>query len=768
MKHILLTGLLATAALGMSAAPGAELQAAKASASAPSKVKGIAGNNVSGHKNGPKRAAAPMVSNRINPHLKKAAAAAPYSAPAENALFESFEGWDGSDASWLPEGWSVECKGEVARADSWAPTYKTYYPAPIDGQVYFGNYLTFASGQFDDWLITPSVDVEAGNVLDFYLYIEPMYLFSFDNLDWVTGEYEGGKQQIMTLQVWAQPEGGEWTQLYDVADRYRDWNGLDLLYATPTVMEKNSVNLESLEGKKARFAFRYLGADANVAFVDAVRVGKPALEGISYANPFETLFWGFDKNSEGGHNAMMQDIAIYPVYSPMTWMDMSPYVQNATYAWAYQDPETHEDATAEGPELTLSFVPDYTSDKSKQTNIYSFPALTVSAPGTMPGSYQAPYTAMSAGGKPEMTFSDGNGFAGGILPFALNNDEFTHFVIDWEKYGDYDCPIFGHDKYTDKWWLEEYSLRGDEPSEGEYSRLLGIINFIYPTEKPLVVNGVTVYGYGKIKPEAEFTISIYALPPSMVFLGDETPIATATATGADVFTEDANYRNNLYIPFTFDTPAVVKKTEETPFYIIMFSGFNSDAVDYFAPMQSLIPHLDLCHGWVFKENYINETYGKSLTPIANIEGEYGECRNAFAIQLEGEYPWLTCDTKSIELGTEPVQVALGSYFDGSKLTVEAPEGVTATVEGRYDECVLTATHTGGNAVDGNIVVKGPGVEATIAVKASAGIADIEADANATVTDMFDLSGRRVDAAAAAPGVYVVKLSDGTVRKTVVR
>lgn len=224
------------------------------------------------------------------------------------------------------------------------------------------------------------------------------------------------------------------------------------------------------------------------------------------------------------------------------------------------------------------------------------------------------------------------------------------------------------------------------------------------------------------------------------------------------------------IPFKFDEPFVLKATEEYPYYMVMFSGFNSDKVEYFAPTQSYDPNPDyICHGWLFKHNNINGREGHSVMPIAYIEGEEGPMYNAFAINLQGEYPWLTTDTESIELPADgtAAEVALGSYYDGSRLTVEAPAGVEASVAGRYNECVLSLRHNGAAVeVDGDITVKGPGVELSIPVKANSGIADITAD-HGEITGIYDLGGRRIEGEPAA-GIYVVRYSDGTAAKKAIR
>ena len=114
-------------------------------------------------------------------------------------------------------------------------------------------------------------------------------------------------------------------------------------------------------------------------------------------------------------------------------------------------------------------------------------------------------------------------------------------------------------------------------------------------------------------------------------------------------------------------------------------------------------------------------------------------------------------------------MALGSYYDGSALTVEAPEGVTATVSGRYDKCVLSVVLDDAAFDEGSVIVKGPGVEVEIPVKnsLSTAIKDIQAQ-NAAVEAVYDLSGRRIIASEATPGIYMVKYTDGTTRKLMVK
>ena len=116
-----------------------------------------------------------------------------------------------------------------------------------------------------------------------------------------------------------------------------------------------------------------------------------------------------------------------------------------------------------------------------------------------------------------------------------------------------------------------------------------------------------------------------------------------------------------------------------------------------------------------------------------------------------------------------MKVALGCYYDGSKLSVEVPAGVTASVKGRYDNCELTLSHNAAEVItEGDVVVKAPGVRVSIPLTQSAGISDITVSENAEITGVYDLSGRRISKADAKSGIYVVKYSDGSVRKVAVK
>lgn len=780
MKHLLLTGMLA-ATMVASATPVGEAVSAKvnvaertlkASKSARS-MKRISNDVIAAKRDG--------IKHIINNPLAKERLAAPVSKGALKSetkdgyiLYENFGGWDGEDWYWVPEGWTVEHKGEGTVDDGWLPQGPNmWFPAAVDGDYYYG--VLFGEVPQDEWLISPEVELGENMVLSYWMTLSPFWFYNSDNIDWNTSQYIGGQEIICNFQVLLQEEGGEWITLRDYAEEYLGYSPDELRLMDTNQFSKQSVSLAAYSGKKVKVAFRYVGCDGNTIFLDAVGIGMPELQNVSYMNPTNTLFWGL--TSDGNMTYLTADYAMYPVYSPLTWYNTSE--DEATYTWRYCDPATGEFVTSDDQyELEVTYVPDYTSASSLKNNLFYPPTLTASAPGASDGSYTAPYACFQAGGKAAVSTSDGGELNFSLLPFGVNADDLTRIsVMDYEM-GAMSIPVFGYNEFTDQYWLN-YSLDGEQPMEGNFAHLLGIGNLFWASyDAPTVVNGITVYGWGKMADDVELTATIYALDEDMhTDFNTFTVVAQAHITGAQVIAaEDKDSKDYLTLPFTFETPVAVQATDEHPVFVIMFEGFHNEKVEYFAPLQSATPVSGMDLGYQLTQINLNghvekDTYYSFKRMVFQAEGEYIYPGGSFAIGLDAEYPWLTAEAENIVLGSdaEAVEVALGSYYDGSKLTVEAPEGLTATVAGRYNNCVLTVSRDADMEapVEGTIVVKGPGVEVSLPVQADTmtGVAEINADAD--VKAVYDLSGRQVSAAEAG-GVYIVKYSDGTVRKVTVK
>ena len=709
----------------------------------------------------------PAFNNVINPAAVAAdrkAKAALKAASTNGVVFaESFELWNGSP-EWRPEGWTIESNSgrEVAAADSWkglAPG--DAFPAAPDGNFFCA--ISYNSEYLDETIVTPAITLPANNSLYYQAMIDPIYLFKVDSdhVDTSAGEFIGEKEVTATIQVRIREVGGEWTTLWDAAEHYKDFTYDELMDEYTKVYPyfvPREISLAAYEGKTVQLGFRYVGTDGNYVLIDDIKVSLPPMEGVSYSNPLETLYFGIAEDL----SYLNTDVAFLPVNAPITWSNSSTNY-DATYTWTY-DAADHSEASIDGDALSVVYHPDYSSTQTIRNNFYHMPTITGSAEGMADGSYTKPSPFFQAGGRPHMLLDDGSHVEFGTLPFRRNWDGQTMATVDYDNYM-YQTPIFGHSATTKKFWTE-YTKAGDTEEELE-ADIVAIYNFIYPSAANMVIDGARVFAYGKMDPSTVLTLEIFSLNED--FTRPDTPIATATATGDDFNMNEPDYHYYLIPTFRFPNPVVINA--DHPGYIVRLSGFNAETVEYFAPLQGLYPNEDyMPHGWITKSITHNGVTRESESPIAYMANEYGDMYTGFAICLDAEYPWLEAETDAVELVNGGVEVKLSSYHHADKLTVEAPAGVTATLSGQYDNCRLLLRHDSSDTeANGTVTISGPGVKTQIAVTQSAGITSVTpGEAAALASEAYTLTGVRVSTSDLAPGLYLIRYSDGSVRKVAVK
>lgn len=804
MKKILLLGVSAAMLVSSTAAPlhpnqiqvrngneaisEARLKAAAVAPGSRAAAPGVT-LRVSGNKGLSMKSVSPAIGlSKITPVAKVPVSKAPvHQASASGVLpegvsfQESFEGWDGESLPWYPEGWTLDSKTGKTGVESttWGPcgaqVFLGIYPA--DGETMMS--VTFDADNLeafqDEWLVSPEITVSEFEQLKFHAYIDPFWLFSIDNLDWETYEYVGGREVTFTLKVLVKEENADWVEVWDATTPWMDVDALDMLSSTPAGLEEFTVPLGSFEGKKVQIAFQFVGKDSNVVFLDCVTVGLPQLDGISYEDPAETLYWGFDRSESW--RSLTVSIAQYPVYAPLTWENMS-YAEGATFQWEYCDPITADWVTSDDDNLTVTYLPDYSSEASTRNNWFYAPRLHASAPGATDATYQAPYNYFQAGGKPERMVNLETGETAlldfGLLPF--NSDiHGMGFVAAEADFGQPATPIFGYDSNCDAYWLNDV-MNGniEDAAEGDHVYVDAIMNMLIPGSAPMVISGANLLAKGQIKEGVEFKLEIIPLDDSNVPMTDA-PLASAICHYEDVLIQEGGMQNFLNIVFDFETPVVINPGDNN--CMIRVSGFHDpEHVDYFAPMQSMLP---FSHGnviaWLDKLLKLDGAtdYRRSYSPLFRYESEYGMCHNAFAINLAAYHPWLESTVSEIEVPSDgtPVEVLLDSYHDGASLTVDAPAGVTAKVSGRYGECKLVVSHNEADEIaDGTLTVSGPGVKKVFAISETAGVDGVGADKAAGVVPVaaYTVTGQPVSIDNAASGVYVVKYSDGSAAKVSVR
>lgn len=691
-----------------------------------------------------------------------------------NTLSESFEDFDGESKTWLPEGWTRQSTEGLEYYQSWFIATKTEYaPAPADGNCYAE--IIFSSNEQDEWLITPEVIVPENGVFSFYSFFQPPFLFDLSNdyVDWDNMVFIE-KHKSATLQILISVDGGEWTLMKDVFDDYKDMSLTDLLYSIPEAMTKMTFKLDDYTGHSVRFAFRYWGKDGDSMFIDNVKVGLPELE-ASYMNPNGTLFWGFNKE----FGIMPYSLLMEPVYTPLTWTNTT-YNDAATYSWLYDDPDTRTSVTVESNDLTMTYKPDYTSESTTRNNLYNTPELTASAPGAGDGTFRK-YDFFQAGGRSEFMF-EREGENGeeekelvtfGLATCDLLTEGMTIMTVEAEDPMEASLPIFGHNEKTTEWWTNHY-FQGEQ-TETDKVEVNGIINFFNAPQSPMVIQGLWLNAKGQISEKSEFTAAIYPLDDA--FVPAETPVATAKCNGKDVLVQEGGMQNYLTLPFAFESPVVVSD-KDFSFYIVEISGFNSDEVTYFAPLQSAYPNPDyMCYGWLDVNITNNGVERNTMIPVANFESEFGECYNSFFINLDATYPWLQGKEDKFEAGTEGGSKTFtpDSYYDASELTLTAntadgkvPSWLTVSKDGRYGDTKITFTVAPGTeACSCDVTVSAPGVSKTYQINraGTTGIETVNAvSANSKIIGIYNISGQMVGENDKSGNVKIVKYADGTVRK----
>ncbi len=698
-----------------------------------------------------------------------------------NVLFESFEGWDATSTTWVPEGWTVESKGDAALEyyQKWYPTAQPMQgPAPTDGKYMYG--IIFATANQDEWLISPSITVGENMNLYFDMYLDPFWFYDTETegaFDWDKYEFVGEPKIISDFKVNIREEGGEWVTVKDFAEECKSMSVMEML---STNLEQKllpqNVDLTKYVGKKIQFAFQYVGADGNSNYVDNIRVGLPKLEAPVYMMPFSTQYWGFDRDMQ----SVNFSTAIFPVFDDITFSSYD-WVNGATYSWSYNDPADADNwLTEEGDELTVSYGTDYTSDFTTRNNLYYLPTLSISAPGAAPATYKNPANYMQIGGKPNFQFSDGTAIEMGMLPFQFHIDGLGIYTYS-PDFG-VSIPVFGYSDKTDAFWTSyTFPDEADANDPGNSVKVTKILNMIYPSAtSAMVVTGVQLPAYVRnIGANVEFAATIYP----MVFdeeAGGYVPnfdvvVAEAKLLGKDVkiLSEGDQSPDLASFGFSFDKPVVLQADENIQAYVVAISGFNNPEVGYFCPFQQLrAADVPMAFGWLYKEiTYQGETR-TSLAYMIDLD-TYEPMMCAFAINLEGYFPWLHCDAESLEISDNGTVLGLDSYYDAEDVEVTAPEWADVKLTGRYGETALTVnaplTDT---AREGEITLTAPGVTKTFKLTQAAGVGsgidDVLSAADDTVTAVFDLAGKQVNAAGLTTGVYLVHYASGAVKKVVVK
>ena len=702
-----------------------------------------------------------VANNKIN--LKAVTNASPKRTSGDAVtLSEGFEDWDGVTEGWLPEGWSITSNTGDIKTDTpinWMVSSAGFYLPEPDGNYYAVVY--YDVNNKDEWLVSPVVDLPESPKLYYKALVSPAFLFelSEETVNWETYEFIE-KRMAANVQVLVRAEGEtDWTVVKDYFEEYSSENlsFYDLLMMEPSELQNYAIDLADYKGKRIQVAFRYHGADGNTVLLDAVNISNPTIE-ASYSWPLGTQFFGLSDTWTG----LSHSIPVNPVNVPLTWYNTTEDY-TADFTWEYDDPVTAERMSVNTTDLTVTYVPDYSSDFTCRNNVFYTPKLIATADGSAPGEAQS-YDWCQFGGKAEWAASD-KIINFGFSLFDYSTEGFDIAVVDNDM--EASIPIYGYSKDVDQYWTD-YTFQGEE-GDGEGVKLTGIMNYYFTQEAPIVISGAWIHAKGQIGENAEFTLDIIPLDDETGTLTE--PIATAKCKGSDMTMEEGGMQNFYVVPFSFANPVVLSQMDCNS-YVVRLSGFNDpDNVTWFAPYQSALDNPDgYALGWIEKAISMGGETRNSLSPLAYYTG-----LQSFDIVLDAAYPWLDAENTEVSIsGAEEAEVALGSYYDGSQLTATLsdgsalPEWLTVKTEGRYG--AAKAIFSGSGNVPANCTVKiaAPGVakEFQVNYDGVSGVSSFATDDSAAVRETYDAMGRRMAVNSGAKGLYILRRTNGLVEKIV--
>ena len=666
-------------------------------------------------------------------------------------LFEDFEQWDGTDVSWLPEGWSVDHKNSPVSNRGWKMTQPLSIYDYISSKC--STYELFQSDgtdneepEVDEWLISPAFEVSSGMELS-WSSMPTVYFYDWDFSKHSTEPIT--KEDIVNdLKVNISTDGGKtWETIFSHAmDLIESTKGSFFMMFDYSV-RPFKVSLSNYAGKTVIIAFQIEGKMMNTNFIDDVTVGLP-LTKTNYTRPLTNLFFGL--SNMGAY--VPASIMAGPVFQPIKYTNKTTPA-NADFLWTYEDSEGN-DKTSTDKNLEVTYTTDYTDDFSTRNNLYRFPVLKASSPTTAAVEFTYPGF-FQAGGKGEYERYYTDTQDSEIIDLGLTiADPYTEGTA---TYADIALPYFGYNNESDRFW-SNYTFQ-EFADENNWNHLEKIADFFYTPTTPLVIEGVRINAYGKVSKNTKFTADIYLLNGAMVI--PNTPNYTAVCTGDDISMVDyGSFNDFLSLNFKFEEPIVLSKAT-APYFVVAIGGFrDAENVEYFSPEMSAYSNPnDLGLGWTGHQLCMDGALAPSLSwsPVANYTNDE---LVSFYIMLDAYFPWLEGNNESLflENAGDAGAVAFDSFHPGENLTFEGlPEWLTAKATGRYGETLVTFTSdvTAPSGGEATVTVKGHGVSKDIKVSVGlSAVREIGVDDSSAPATYYTLDGRRVDNGNLAPGLYI--------------
>ncbi len=745
-------------------------------------------------------APAPVRIIRKTDHMRPAGSMSRAAAEEQVTLYENFSAWDGITDDWIPDGWTeINSTDEIKTLRNGAFTWHAIDPSgissmpnAIDGDyamcIYHAYYKDENNQKVelaqDEWLITPEFSPATDEYLSFYLAYNPLYLFNCSNeyLDFSDSNNVKFKEKLpsTTMKILIREQGGDWVQLHDVYDDWKDGPDFqELLDNSGSSYWYYQFSLADYVGKNVQVAFQFVGKLGNVMELDAVKVSVPVVE-AEYQRPQGSFYWGFSDEYEL-YGAVGYLPLLVPAYTDLVWSNTSS-VSAIGFQWRYDDPagEYGDYLYSTDRDLTVSY-PAY-SDIIDGATWFDSPQLNAYATPEKFESYTLDYPYIQVGGATDISMPDfGIYFKYGACNYNLS---YGYATFADEN----NTPLFGYSSATNQLWT---SIMGQEMFD---VRINSIGNkFDKPTHS-YVITKVSVLGQGEISADAKLTLTLKTVNDAGKISTEA--LATATCTGADILKTEKDGEVMLCIPFVFrDEQGEIKEVVISDAIIAFMSGFDENVT--FGVYQTNSPDkYGECNAYVGFDFYYNnalylENYPYTLAQLYRGDGY------TFLFNLDATYPWLQCDETLVNASGdgEPVTVKLNSYYTSDRWTVSVEEGAQSwlSVSKNDRNLTFTAQPNDGDTRTAKVTVSAPAcaaLEFTVTQNKKTSIDNIGTDAGTVVTiadglmsiqnagtasygKLYNISGmlvrefalqsgvNTVDLRSLTKGVYVLMLDDGT-------
>ena len=722
------------------------------------------------------------------------------------AFSESFEGYDGTSENWIPQGWSAQRTDKLtgtsftwgASAPFLATPYDGNYTMHITAIMIQEDYEAMGVEKQDEWLITPSFTVAASQSLRFNAYFSPLFFFNinegyvdFDNLEFIK------KEQAYTVRVYASVDGGEWVQLYDLFDDFKDMSFMEAFMADQT-WYSYKIGLEDYVGKNMRIAFQYEGMWGDNFDLDLVSVATPQPQAC-YQRPSGAYFLGMDEE----FMSITSDYMLAAPYADLTWYNTSND-EAETFAWSYTDPETGEGTISTDVDLTANYP--YTN------SIVSVPVLTAYADGGSENSYAWGGDGILVGGSCLFSFSDGTSGRFGVSSANVATDMFTRLMLSDTDYA------FGFGPNSKALWSSLMSYTGDE---NDYVDISEVGNYFPAPEVPYTLDRVYMLGAGTVDPSATINMKIYAVN-EYGQIGDV--IALGHISGSEVLHPLSGSQAD-YLSMGFDIMQIDEMGFEIAGSISIDSAIfvaisiENKGNSNFGFFQTYYPSANNETNGYFRLQGLRQTGEdedgnpvtsevNQLLSLENLGTDNGPCYNSFLFYLMASYDVMHCDESTTfnadNAGETKTYNVVSNYAtagwtvtksdesaDWFSYSVADGDGINSTITFDVDampsnitgrSCDVTITVSPSASLTFTVSQGDGSVESTVAASAAkVDVVDgdfvIAAPASIDAVSVYNIAGQlintaavdgttTVDGASLAQGVYILKFNDGSSVKVV--